>query len=230
MNTNLWKRTIAGVDGCKRGWVVVSHSPDGNFAVKVFPQFAAVLEDVHDVIVVDIPIGLLDKGTRMADCAARRALKGRSCCVFTAPLRPMLASRDYSEANACRQRIEGKGLTKQAWAILAKIAEVDQLVTPERQARIKEGHPEVSFAYMNRGQALHSSKHTTEGHQARITLLTIYFPNIASLVQEHERIAEDVVDAFAMLWTAQRVSEGRALALPGEPQRDSRGLLMQIWA
>jgi predicted RNase H-like nuclease len=142
----------------------------------------------------------------------------------------MLACRDYSDAKRCRQPIDGKGLTKQAWAIIPKIAEVDDLISPEIQIRIKEGHPEVSFAQMNGGEPLCSSKHTIEGQQGRVRLLATYFPNIACFVQQHNRIAEDVIDAFAMLWTAQRIRNGRASTLPVVPQKDSRGLLMQIWA
>jgi predicted RNase H-like nuclease len=209
---------------------MVSQAPEGNPVVNLVSEFATVLEGGHEVIVVDIPIGLLDKGTRLADCAARQTLKKRSCCVFTAPLRPMLACQDYLEAKVCRQTIEGKGLTKQAWGIVPKIAEVDRLVSPETQTRLKEGHPEVSFAQMNQGDAVRRSKHTIEGHQARTRLLTAYFPGVDFLIRQHARIAEDVIDAFAMLWTAQRIRDRRALALPGESQKDSRGLVMQIWA
>jgi predicted RNase H-like nuclease len=49
-------------------------------------------------------------------------------------------------------------------------------------------------------------------------------------VRQHSSIAEDVLDALAMLWTAQRISSGRALRLPAAPETDSRGLLMEMWA
>lgn len=152
---------IAGVDACKNGWVIASQGADGRPAVNLVPHFGKVLDYEHMLVVVDIPIGLLDRGTRLADRAARGILKGRSCCVFTAPLRPMLACRDYPEAKECRQKIDGKGITKQAWAITKKIGEIDRLISSEAQSHIREGHPEVSFAQMNRGAALARSKHFT---------------------------------------------------------------------
>ncbi|HEY6248357.1 MAG TPA: DUF429 domain-containing protein [Candidatus Angelobacter sp.] len=221
---------VAGVDGCKNGWVVVSQKADAQPAIQIVSQFANLVRDRYSLIVVDIPIGLLDQGTRLADCAARRALKGRACCVFTAPLRPMLACQDYAKGKEVRRQIDGKGLTKQAWAIVPKIAEVDRSITPESQSRIKEGHPEVSFTQMNGGEPVLESKHTMEGRQARIRLLTAYFPNILSVLQQHSRMAEDVIDAFAMLWTARRICKREGSKLPAESQKDSRGLLMEIWA
>src|SRR6266581_2662415 len=218
---------IAGVDGCKNGWVIASQDADGRPAVNLVSHFGEILDYDHKLVVVDIPIGLLDRGTRLADQAARRILKGRACCVFTAPLRPMLACRDYSEAKGCRQKIDGKGLAKQAWAITTKIVEVDRLIRSETQSRIREGHPEVSFAQMNRGQALARSKHTPEGQHERISLLTTHFPGLPHLVQKYSRLAEDVIDAFAMLWTAHRICNKQALALPEKSETDARGLLMQ---
>jgi predicted RNase H-like nuclease len=219
----------AGIDGCKNGWVIVSEANGGQVALDVAPDFQSVLDRKYDLVLVDIPIGLLDSGTRLADREARRLLKRRACCVFTAPLRPMLNCADYSEARKLRLQIEGKSLTRQAWAIVPKIKEVDAILTPETQSRIREGHPEVSFAHMNGGKALANSKHTASGRRDRISLLTVHFPDIASLVQTHSRIAEDVIDAGAMLWSAQRIHNKRAAALPGDSPVDSRGLLMQIW-
>jgi predicted RNase H-like nuclease len=221
---------VAGADGCKDGWVIVSEACDGRVVVDVVPNFPQVLERRHQLVVVDIPIGLLDEGTRLADREARRLLKRRSCCVFTAPLRPMLTCSDYAEARKCRRTIEGKGLTKQAWAIMPKIREVDVLLTPERQSWVREGHPEVSFAQINNGEAVTLSKHTAEGRRERMSLLTKHFSTVASHVQMYSRIAEDIIDAYAMLWTASRIREGRAVASPEQSPRDSRGLLMQIWA
>jgi predicted RNase H-like nuclease len=220
----------AGIDGCKNGWVIASEASEGHIALDVVPDFRSVLHRKCDPILVDIPIGLMDRGTRLADQEARRLLKRRACCVFTAPLRPMLSCADYSDARTLRLQIEGKSLTKQAWAIVRKIKEVDSILSPEVQSRIREGHPEVSFAHMNGGQALANSKHTATGRRDRFSLLAVPFPDVASLVRSHSRIAEDVIDACAMLWSAQRIHNKRAAALPGDSPLDSRGLKMQIWA
>jgi predicted RNase H-like nuclease len=221
---------IAGVDGCKDGWVIVSETHEGQTAIDVAPDFQQILRSECDLIVVDVPIGLLERGTRLADQEARRLLKARACCVFTAPLRPMLTCLDYLEARKCRLRIEGKSLTKQAWAIMPKIIEVDRLLTSKSQSRVREGHPELSFAHLNDGNALGLSKHSKEGRQNRIALLTKHFSGIASDVQKHSRVAQDLVDAYAMLWTARRIRDGGAVALAEHAPRDTHRLLMQIWA
>jgi len=83
---------------------------------------------------------------------------------------------------------------------------------------------------MNAGEPLANSKHTLKGQHDRLNLVATHFSDVRSLVQKHSRFAGDVLDACAMLWTAQRVQENRALALPKESLVDSRGLLMQIWA
>ena len=219
---------IAGVDGCRDGWIIVSEISDGLTTIEVASDFQQILH--RDLVVVDIPIGLLEKGIRLADQEARRLLGRRGCCVFTAPLRPMLTCLDYDEARNCRLGIEGKALTKQAWAIIPKIIEVDRLLTPESQSRVKEGHPEVSFAQLNGGKALTLSKHCEEGRCERLALLRKHFSGLASELQKHTQIAEDLIDACVMLWTARRVRDGHAVALPERAPRDIRGLLMQIWA
>ncbi|HLY98400.1 MAG TPA: DUF429 domain-containing protein [Candidatus Angelobacter sp.] len=222
--------SIAGVDGCKAGWVIVSESATSGITIEIVSSFSEVLTRGYQVVIVDIPIGLTNRGTRLADQQARRLLKGRACCVFTAPLRHILTCADYSEARKYRIEIEGKSLTKQTWAIVPKIREVDALLSCEIQSQVREGHPEVSFAHMNLGNALSASKHSAKGQQDRIDLLTAHFLDVPSLVKKHRRIAEDVIDGFAMLWTARRVYNKQAFMLPSESQTDSRGLLMQIWA
>src|SRR5438045_2883085 len=111
----------AGIDGCKNGWVIVSEAHGGQVAIEVAPDFQSVLDRKYDLVLVNITIGLLDSGTRLADQEARRLLRRRACCVFKAPLRPMLNCADYSEARKLRLQIEGKSLTRQTWAIVPKI-------------------------------------------------------------------------------------------------------------
>ena len=40
---------------------------------------------------------------------------------------------------------------------------------------------------------------------------------------------DDIYDAFAALWTAERIYEGRAGVIPNPPPRDSKGLRMGMW-
>jgi predicted RNase H-like nuclease len=208
----------------------VSEKREGQTAIAVTSDFQEILHRGCALVVVDIPIGLLDSGTRLADQQSRRLLKRRACCVFTAPLRPMLTCLDYHEARECRRRIEGKSVSKQAWAIMPKIIEVDRLLTAKSQRAVREAHPEVTFAHLNGGTALTLSKHSEGGRRDRVALLTPYFPDIVSQLGKHPRNAQDLIDAYALLWTARRIRDGLAVALPKQSPLDSRGLLMQIWA
>ena len=141
----------------------------------------------------------------------------------------MLACNTHREACALGRRIHGKGISIQTWGILPKIREVDAHITPADQSRAREGHPEVSFALMNGGRALTERKSTRAGRDARLRLLEPHFPSIRNEVEKRRAFRGDVIDAFAMLWTARRLRDGLTRALPESPVCDSRGLGMQIW-
>jgi predicted RNase H-like nuclease len=220
---------IAGVDGCKNGWIAVSEMNDGHIEVGQFNTIAEILRRNPDLMVIDIPIGLVDTGLRLADQQARSRLKSRGCCVFNAPLRGMLECADHMTASKLGRQIHRKGITVQTWAIIPKIKEVDREISPTLQTRIREGHPEVSFSVMNGGDPIPIKKVSTPGRKARLELLTAYFPEIRSNVQKYPKWREDVIDGYAMLWTARRIQQGLAIALPERPFKDSRGLSMQIW-
>lgn len=110
-------RRIAGVDGCAGGWLLAIQSDEGTTTVDVVKRFADIVRRRDlSVMVVDIPIGLQEKGTREADAHARKLLRERACCVFTAPIRPILQASCWEEACSIRFGIERKRVSKQAWA------------------------------------------------------------------------------------------------------------------
>lgn len=225
---------IAGVDGCEDGWMVVVEREGAQFDAFRVPSFGALL-DQHELslVVIDIPIGLLDRGVRGADRAARALLGRRSSCVFNAPLRPMLDARDYAEASAISRSIDGKGCSKQSFALMPKIRDVDDAVQRRNaRARIVEGHPEVSFAIMNGGIAIETPKRFTEGERIRLHLLAEHLgADVEAVVRSQSaRYSTDVVDALAMLWTARRVRSGEAVKFPVDREIDSRGIAACISA
>ena len=86
---------IAGVDGCKRGWLVALGDgwPTKSLPkLKICADFKAVLEATRDcqVVAIDMPIGLTDGADeRECDLLARKALSpGGGSRVFPAPRRP----------------------------------------------------------------------------------------------------------------------------------------------
>jgi predicted RNase H-like nuclease len=111
-------------------------------------------------IVVDVPIGLFEDvrpGGRECDRLARQLLGYRSSSVFSAPARRYLAARRFEEV---------LGMSIQSFSIRDKVKEVDDFIAPERQNRILEGHPEVSFARLV-GRPMQSGKKTYAGNLER---------------------------------------------------------------
>lgn len=102
---------LAGVDGYKNGWVVIWDC-NGTTSVECVDNLQDILERKPQIAIVDIPIGLLEIGTREADDRARGFLKKRSCCVFTAPTRPMLECDSYLQHNAGAELKERASLNK----------------------------------------------------------------------------------------------------------------------
>src|SRR6185503_14404851 len=169
---------IAGVDGCRAGWIAMVK--DGE---SIEPRLCVTDEELHAlfrecaVAAVDIPIGLAERGPRSCDHHARRFLGRRASSVFPAPLRPLLALSEYGEANRVSRNLQKRGISKQGWAIVRKVDQIDRLLQRhhELRGRVYEVHPEVSFAVWNGGPPIEASKHTKEGLAARRTLVTAHF-------------------------------------------------------
>ena len=141
-----------GIDGCKAGWFCVSLDEDDDWSYHIFPD-AKTLGDYAghaSSVLIDIPIGLLDKGTeeRHCDKEGRRLLRPkRSSSVFPAPARQTLLAGSYQQAQQFNRRSIGRGLSKQSWNIVPKIREIDDLLlsNPSLQGVLRECHPEVCF-------------------------------------------------------------------------------------
>lgn len=230
-------RSITGVDGCPAGWYAV-HLTAGSKVIEghVHARFADLLQacPAPACMAVDIPIGLSESGERACDQAARRLLGPRASSVFAAPLRGVLGAASHAQASARRQAIEGKGMSIQAYNILRKVEEVDAALraSAAQAQRVHEVHPEVCFMQMNGGQPLAYGKKSAEGRALRLSLLAPHFPDQAErLLDEFPRRevqADDVLDALACLWTAQRLALAQALSLPAAPPQDACGLRMAI--
>lgn len=149
---------VAGVDGCRAGWVVVLadiSEPQSIDAVVVVANFAAVLAltEACEAVVVDIPIGLSLRLPRQADVLARALLRpNRGSSVFPSPVRAVLQATTYESACKVSRGACGKAISRQTFGILSKIREVDNLMTTDLQLRVRESHPELSFAALNQGR------------------------------------------------------------------------------
>ena len=247
---------VGGVDGVRAGaWVmavteVVPRSPLREFSV--WRSFSELLAHAGErglsIVTVDIPIGLPTGGRRDADYEARRMLRGdpgRASSVFPAPPVCTLGVSDYQEALQLARQHTGKGLSKQAFALLPKIREVRNILhqVPDALPRVVEVHPEVSLGRMADGP-MQFHKSYQPGVAERLAVLERHFPNIveAALLkgittrpgsgeEGRKPLApglDDVLDAAAGAWTARRLALGQALRLGGDGE-DEGGFPMSMW-
>jgi hypothetical protein len=87
---------------------------------------------------------------------------------------------------------------------------------------------------MNGGEALTNRKKTLSGFEERRRLLALHFPELNSTkippLPTGVR-CDDLLDAYAMLWTARRVKQRQHVQFPARgSEMDSRGLRAEILA
>jgi predicted RNase H-like nuclease len=122
----------------------------------------------------------------------------------------------------------------EAFSLLPEVREIDAVISPELQGRVREIHPELSFRELA-GAAMAHPKETAEGFEERRRRLQSALPSatIPSRSAAGRLVpgadADDLLDAIVASWTASRVVRGQARILPeGGEERDSRGLLMEM--
>jgi predicted RNase H-like nuclease len=232
---------VAGVDGCKAGWVAVFWATDGSaFRCEVFADFAEVLayEPRALRIAVDMPIGLPDHigaAGRGPEAAVRPLLGARRNSVFSVPSRSAVAQADAAAARAAALASSDppRSVTLQAFHLFCRIRQIDALLRADRALleRVFECHPEVSFREMN-GAPLGHSKKTEKGLAERRRLLDAAGFRASLIAPPALRGAkpDDVLDACAAAWTARRIWRGEARSFPEVVLRDTTGLPIAIWA
>lgn len=94
-----------------------------------------------------------------------------------------------------------------------------------------EVHPELCFYEMNRKRPVVEPKKTAAGRKRRIRLLEdAWRRKLSEVIESRPRGVgrDDLIDAMAACWTAERVLKNKEFRLPRETLRDSRGLRMEI--
>ena len=167
-------------------------------------------------VAIDIPIGLAPDSSRPVDHEARRRLGPRRNSVFPAPVRRVLEATTYEEACEISRAACGRAVSRQLFAILPKVREVDALQSPALQDRLFEMHPEVSFAELA-GAPMQFHKSTGEGRHERLRVLRRAFPKAGAVADVRPRGTQpdDVLDALVGAWTAQRYVAGHHVRLGG---------------
>jgi predicted RNase H-like nuclease len=244
MSSDVW---LAGVDGCRTGWVVALVRPaGGEVRVRIAPNFAAILDapEVPAIVAVDMPIGLpprIGPGGRGPEQAVRPLLGQRQSSVFSVPSRAAIYQEDYWEA--CRVASETseppRKVSKQLFMIAPKIREVDTTLrqSPDAAARVFEVHPEVAFWRLNGERALGEPKKVKSrpyepGLALRRGLLVAGGLPEAVVCADPPRGAgaDDLIDALACASIARRIHAGVARPFPEAFSRDEFALPMAIWA
>jgi predicted RNase H-like nuclease len=225
---------LAGVDGSRTGWVCVVAHPAGACLVLEDVSPYLTLERLIEAtltcaaVCVDMPIGLSNDGLRQADFAARRFIGPRRSSVFPPPPRALLTGGDDYQALNVLAKQTRAGISRQTYNLLAKMREADAVITPAVQDRVRESHPEVSFRAL-KGDVLHHAKRTPEGRHERMALLaSVFGPEVTDWRAPRGAALDDLYDAAVLAWTAARVARGESVSLPAGPERDARGLRMEI--
>jgi predicted RNase H-like nuclease len=222
---------VLGVDASRKGWVGISGDLKGYFGVTIGEVVERAERDgALAVVGVDIPIGLPVTGVRQADVLARRVVGRRASSVFATPVRDALLAATHAEASALNVGATGKGISRQAYALAKKILEVDAWI-PGAGCAVVEVHPEVSFATIA-GRPLAHPKSTWAGGEERRRLLAGVGMNVSGDIGPAGEYAavDDVLDAAAAAWSANRYAEGRAVAYPETPEVVGDGRPAAIWA
>ena len=236
---------FVGVDGCPAGWFSVGFDRHGGYEVNVFASFGELLDHYSDagLVLVDIPIGL-PEGPERRECdrQARRLLGRRGSSVFPSPTRQTVEHaaahpKDYRGALVVERRFAGKGISRQAFAISPKIAEVDAVMRSRGAGAaptVREVHPELCFWALNDRQAMKSSKKRSSGVTERLEVLTNLEPRSREIYEQagsefRRKIVgrDDIVDALVVGLVARDRGD-RLTSVPDVPPRDAQGLPMEM--
>ena len=226
-------RVVLGADVCAAGWVVVRLVDGVLDDVEVVDELAELVlpdEVVAPLAVgIDIPIGLIDGADRDADTAARRLLPGRASSVFSTPPRAVVEGwragelTTHRQANDAAVAANGKGVSQQAWRLVPRIAEADELAAaaaPRDGARVGVGagrppavlevHPEVAFTIVV-GEPL-PRKRSWPGVTTRRAVLARLGVELPDRFPGDEQAApDDVLDAAVCAWVADGQGAGAGL-------------------
>ncbi len=234
-------KAVVGVDGCKAGWFAVWLESTDKWKTKVFPNFHSLWQAWGDasLILVDIPIGLPDASRirRECDTVARGRIGPRRSSVFQPPSRAALEESPYENASEANRQEVDKGLSRQAYALIPKIQEVDRLLREDGAARerVREVHPEVCFWSFAGEQPMSSNKKRAAGRDERTAVLRgVDRRTTDAVIDEAGKrflrrcvAMDDILDALVAAYTGEP-GQSQLRSIPDVPEYDSRGLRMEM--
>ena len=223
-----------GIDACRTGWAGVVLGADsiraGVFATSLealYREAAAVA--AVEVVGIDMPIGLPERGVRQADLQARQCLGPRRNSVFLTPPRAVLQEAPYERAVRRSRELGGAGISRQAYGLGPRILELERWAA-SCASPVLEVHPEVSFRHVA-GHPVPHSKKTWAGVMFRRHLLAgagLVLPEDLGTLGARAGV-DDVLDAAVAAWSARRYARGEAVSFP-DPPETLDGRQVAIWA
>ncbi|MBB3021206.1 putative RNase H-like nuclease [Microvirga lupini] len=239
---------VAGVDGCRAGWIAVLMRVDEPQAYRIVtvPTLAAIADapEKPEVIAVDMPIGLPERtqgSGRLPEQLIRPLLGQRQSSVFAIPSRRAVEAEDYGEACtiAAATSEPSRKVSRQGFAIFPKIREIDALLRarPDLVTRVYEVHPELAFWALNNAKALDQPKKVKGVPYGPGMALRRGLLKQSGLLPDHlihappprGAAADDLLDALAGLTVALDIARGGGQPFPDPPGRDVHGLPVAIW-
>ena len=142
--------------------------------------------------------------------------------MFYAPCADTIGEEDYDEANRIHKRRTDHVLSRQAHAILLKIAEVQGVLDryPDANNTVLESHPELCFLSLNR-QPIAYPKSSDRGNELRRSLLEDVLPDTqhsyeAALEKTYRKdvARDDILDSMVLAVAASNDSLSTVPAVP----------------
>lgn len=214
--------TITGVDGYRGGWVAASVVDQSvTWTVAPVPSVGALINrlcsDVSDVMAIDMPIGILDRGWRECDVTAKGTLGSAGSRVFLTPPRGVLElglETPNGIVQTVSRRLTGQGTSRQAMGLAERILALDSALRSGPAGSVIETHPELSFAEMTGAPLL--SKKSAAGVAQRMSALQAWLPEVVGHLESvpADVPVDDALDALACAWSAQRYRDGASRSIP----------------
>jgi predicted RNase H-like nuclease len=238
---------VAGVDGCRAGWMAALMAVDdpASIRVRVVPALVEILDGPERpcIVAVDMPIGLPDRtegSGRAPERLIRPLLGQRQSSVFAIPSRSAVHAKDYGAACtlALATSEPPRKVSRQGFNLFPKIREIDLLLRarPDLISRVFEVHPELVFWSLNGRKALGEPKKVrSRPHEPglvlrRALLAEAGLPDaLLDAAPPSGAAIDDLIDALAGLTVALDLARGGGQSFPDPPGRDAHGLPVAIW-
>ena len=193
---------LAAVVGSKAGWFVLRETPlPGPWSWFVAATFEEAMQRLenYEVVAVDAPLSLAELPPETQD-ATEPGIRDR----YRHPADKIREVHDYMRAN------------------------------PGSGHFLYEVHPHLSFLELKGGLGNSRQDPGKPRFRDQLSFLCDIFPSEAlyqalTAFRHAEASRRDILDAFAMLWSAKRIATSRAERLPSMPVYDARGFDMAIW-